>query len=131
MLTPCGHRVLVKAKEVEVESTGGIILTSSETEKRLEKAGICEGVIVAIGDTAWRDFDKDYMPKWIRVIFDVYTRLILKSDSKSTDEWTQWAKVGDRVYYSQYGGKFVVDPTTEEEYVMMNDEDIMGVITDE
>ena len=118
MLTPCGHRVLVKAKDVELESEGGIILTANETEKRLEKAGICEGHVVQIGPTAWKAYDKEYS-------LDEHGTYTKEKPTKP------WAKIGDRVYYSQYGGKFIVDPTTDIEYVMLNDEDIIGVITDE
>lgn len=118
MLKPCGHRVLVKPKEVEEQSAGGIILTSSEREKKLEKAGICEGHIVAIGPTAWQAYDKSYVKDEI----GTYTKEI---------KGRPWASIGDRVYYSQYGGKYIVDPVTEEEFVLMNDDDIAAVITED
>jgi co-chaperonin GroES (HSP10) len=110
MLIPVGHRVIVRPKEVEKVSDGGIILTASTYEEKLEKAGICEGELVAIGPTAWRDFDKWAGPG---------------------QSWYKWAKIGDYVWYSQYGGKLVQDPHTEEEFVIMNDEDILMIIKDD
>ena len=38
-----------------------------------------------------------------------------------------WAKVGDRVTYVRHSGKFIQDPKTEEEYVILNDEDILSI----
>lgn len=131
MLKPCGHRVLVKAKSVETESKGGIILSASEREIKLEKAGICEGIVISLGPTAFRDFDKDYMPKWIRSIFDYISFRHFKSDTRADKTWAKWAKEGDRVYYSQYGGKYVIDPISQEEYVLMNDDDICCIIIEE
>lgn len=36
-----------------------------------------------------------------------------------------WCKVGDKILFAKYAGKFV--PKTEREYLMINDEDVMGV----
>lgn len=33
--------------------------------------------------------------------------------------------IGDRVYYAKYAGKTIYDQTTKEEYVVLNDEDIV------
>lgn len=117
MIKPCGHRVLVKPKAVEDKSEGGIILYASEYEKKLEKAGICEGTIVAIGETAWKAFDKT------TAIDEAgsYTKVI---------PGKPWAKLGDQVFYSQYGGKYIRDPNTEEEFVIMNDDDIIAIVTE-
>jgi len=50
----------------------------------------------------------------------------------SPDAWTTrkhpWAKVGDRVMWALYAGKLVIDPETDEELVVMNDEDITLVV---
>ena len=40
-----------------------------------------------------------------------------------------YAKVGDYVLYSKYAGKVVEDPETHEQYVIINDEDLLAVIT--
>ena len=131
MIKPLGHRVLIKAKEIEEKSVGGIILTSSETAKKLEKAGICEGVIVDMGPTAFRDFDKDYMPKWIRSIVKTVGSVFGKVDVSPSEDFYKWVEVGDHIYYAQYGGRYIVDPHTGTEYVILNDQDVMASISEE
>lgn len=101
MIIPCGHRVLVKTPEVEEKSEGGIVLVSSERNKKLEKAGKMEGVIIAVGDTAWKHPTLGGKP---------------------------WAEVGDTVYFSRYGGTLINDPETDEQFVMINDEDVFALI---
>ena len=54
MIVPCGHRVLVKIDEVEEKTTGGIFIPKTIADRQ-EEAGIF-GTIVAIGETAWKDF---------------------------------------------------------------------------
>ena len=40
-----------------------------------------------------------------------------------------YAKVGDYVLYSKYAGKVVEDPEDNEQYIIINDEDVLAVIT--
>ncbi len=40
-----------------------------------------------------------------------------------------YAKVGDYILYSKYAGKVVEDPENNEQFVIINDEDVLGVIT--
>lgn len=44
------------------------------------------------------------------------------------DKPSKWAKVGDRIVYSRYGGKFVRYPGELEKYVVLNDEDVLAVL---
>jgi len=44
---------------------------------------------------------------------------------------TPWAEVGDRVCYVKHSGKFITDPETDEEFVILNDEDILIVLSGE
>jgi co-chaperonin GroES (HSP10) len=97
MIVPCGHRVLVKIDEVEEVTKGGIIITKT-TAQQQEEAGIF-GTIVAIGETAWKDFGG-----------------------------RNWASVGDRVMIAKYGGFLAQEPGTDEKYRVLNDEDIVAVI---
>ena len=39
-----------------------------------------------------------------------------------------WAKVGDHVMYAKHGGKLYKDPKTNEELVLLNDRDIIGIL---
>ena len=98
-----GFRVLVEADKIEEVSEGGIVLTSNTNQKRLEQHGKYVGTVIQVGDLAWSD----------------------KPDP------TPWCKVGDRVIYAQYAGKFVYDPITDDEYCVVNDEDIICVIDEE
>lgn len=100
MITPCGHRVLIKADPIEKTTTGGIVIVMDE---RLAKADQMRGTIVGVGPQAWKAFSKDY-----------------------TGE--PWASEGDRVLYARYAGKEVEDPTTGEIFVIVNDEDVVAVI---
>lgn len=96
---PKGYRILVKPDAVE-ETYGESKLVVVE-DKRIAKAANVKGTVVAMGSLAYKGFAEDPTP---------------------------WCEVGDRVLYSQYAGKFIEDPITEEEYVILNDEDIIATI---
>ena len=49
--------------------------------------------------------------------------------SKCWDGEEPYAKVGDYVLYSKYAGKVVDDPEDNEQYIILNDEDVLAVIT--
>ena len=104
MIKPTGHRVLIKPDKVETTTAAGIILNIDE---KLEKGGVQKGLLVDCGPQSWKAFSIDF-----------------------TGE--PWAVKGDYIYFSRYAGKFVQDPADPDtEYMIMNDEDILGVITDE
>lgn len=67
-------------------------------DERKEKAQI-RGTVVAVGPNAWKAFDGG----------------------------EPWASVGDEIWYAQYGGYLVRDPETDEEYRLLNDEDVCAV----
>lgn len=100
------HRILVKQQKL-VESTEeyrraralGLELPDTVDTKRAQ-AGVDKGVVVAIGPTAYRDFNTD-VP----------------------------IKVGDVVAFARFSGKTIVDPKDNEEYVALNDEDLVAIIT--
>lgn len=102
MITPNGHKVLVKPDETEKKSKGGIIFAG--VDERLEKANMQVGMLVAYGKQAWRAFSNDF------------TGL-------------PWAEVGDYVLWSRFAGKIIIDPVDGEEYMILNDEDIIARIT--
>lgn len=101
MIEPAGYRILVKPDPIEEVSKGGIHIVVTERERVMEKAAQIYGTLVAVGPTAWKE------------------------------QGTPWAKVGDRVAYSRYGGKFIKDPETGEEFVLLNDEDITAIVSGE
>lgn len=113
MLYPCGHRVLVKTKEIETEKDlGNGLKLSVVVNERLEKAAQIEGTVIAIGPDAWKAFRAvDDEGRWVN--------------------GRPWAKVGDRVYYARYAGHSLKDPETGEDLTILNDEDITCIITGE
>ena len=99
-IIPAGHRVLVRPDKIEEKTAGGIILPSMAKDAK-EQTQIF-GVIVATGINAWKDYS----------------------------DGTPWAKVGDRVAFAKYGGFVIQDPTTREEFRLLNDEDVCALITE-
>ena len=96
-----GFRVIVKPKEVEEKTESGIVLA---VDKGMEERAQVVGTIVHIGD----DFADAYRPKVAR-----------------------WGlKEGDKVYYAKYAGKWVEDPQTKEQLLVLNDEDIVAKLED-
>ena len=107
MITPLLHRIIVKqhklhdtAKEYKMAAKVGIIIPEHEDNKRAQ-AGVDKGTIVSIGPTAYRDFGLTDVP----------------------------IKVGDVVAFARFSGKTIVDPKDEEEYVALNDEDIVAILS--
>lgn len=106
MLIPCGHRVLVEHDKLEEKdevyksaTQFGIVIPENSKEKRLTQNAVDTGIIISIGETAWKDFgDKP------------------------------WAKVGDYIAFARHAGKYIEDPADKKEYVILNDEDIVCVI---
>ena len=108
MITPLLHRILVKAekfedvnKDIQRAKSFGLVIPELEDMKRAQ-ASVDVGVVVAIGNTAYKDYNTE-----VPIV------------------------VGERVNYAKFAGKIVVDPDTEEEFVCLNDEDIICVIRGE
>ena len=108
MIKPLLHRIIVKQQKLEEADLTyarakamGIQIAQHEDNKRAQ-AGVDKGIIVAIGPTAYRDFNTD-VP----------------------------VKVGDMVAFARFSGKTIIDPTDNEEYVALNDEDLVVVLTGE
>jgi co-chaperonin GroES (HSP10) len=97
MIIPAGHKVLIEPKAVETRTASGIVVM---TDEQRELAATVEGVIVALGETAY-----------------------LK-----VDDGRHWVKPGDRVLYAKYAGAMAVDPDTSKTYVVVHDVDIVCII---
>lgn len=105
-IKPILHRIIVKPDSIEdvddhfkrAKSAGLII---QKEEKDREQAAIDTGVIVAFGETVFRDFHVSENP----------------------------ITIGDRVVYAKYAGKTIMDNDTR--YVALNDEDVIAIITTE
>lgn len=104
MIVPVLHRILIKQDKLqEVDEVyvrarkAGIAIAETESSSRAQ-AGVDTGTVVAIGETAFKDFGV-----------------------------TPPIKEGDRIAYARFSGKFVKDPATETEYVLLNDEDVVAI----
>jgi len=102
MLEVLGHRVLVKPDPIEEKTASGLIISYGDKEQ-LHKRAMDKGTVIGIGKNAWKSFDDGH----------------------------SWAEVGDKVYYAKHAGKWLLDPDTEEEVVLLNDEDIQCRIVEE
>lgn len=106
MITPLLHRVIVKQDKLEETNkdyvrakAAGIIIPEHDDNKRAQ-AGVDTGVVVAIGATAYKDFGV-----------------------------SPPIKVGDQIAFAKFSGKVIIDPKDNQEYVALNDEDLVVVIT--
>lgn len=113
MIRPMTYKVLVKPDDLDRDPAyanaqkAGIYIPETE-QRELAKMAMDTGVVVALGPTA----------------FVAYAR----EAGVSLDE--NFPKVGDRVGYAKYAGKSQVDPSTQEKYLLLADEDINCVIED-
>ncbi len=108
MISVKGHRVLIKEDPIETISKGGIVIVQKE---ELERASLQHGVIVAAGEDCWK----------------AYRTIDREGVERNGDPWAQ---VGDYVVFARHAGRFIKDPSNGEEFLIMNDEDILGVITE-
>ena len=106
-LTIPGYRLLIKPDQLEKETASGIQLVYEN--EALENAKQEYGEVVQIGEGCWKDNTGRYI-----------------------GDAGPWCKVGDRVVYSKYGGKFVTDPEQEKiRFTVVSDQDILAVVTGE
>lgn len=57
-IKPTGHHVLIKLREVERKSSGGILLAESTHKK--EQAGGQFAEIIDVGPTAWAEYEEPW-----------------------------------------------------------------------
>ena len=108
MIVVTGHRVLIKEDPVEKQTASGIYLAVDE---ELERSACQRGLIVAVGPDCWK----------------AYRKIDQEGIERNGEPW---AGVGDYVIFARHAGRFITDPTNEQEYLIMNDEDILGIIHD-
>ncbi len=110
MIKPCGHRLVVKpykqeqVDEILKKATESGFLKDFQivnTNKDREDASVDKGVVESIGPTAWKDFGSD-----------------------------PWCAVGDVILFAKFAGKVVQDPDTKENVFILNDEDVVAVVTE-
>jgi co-chaperonin GroES (HSP10) len=97
VIKPVGFTAIVLPKEVMKYSKGGIALAVDEV---MERNAQVMGTLIEMGE----DFAKAYKP--------------------GTPQWG--LKAGDTVIYAKYAGKWVRDPDTQTEYLIVLDSDIVA-----
>ena len=100
MLEVKGYRILVKPDPLETVRPSGIIMVLDE---KLERSGQQFGTVMGIGHTCYQATPK-------------------------RNSANHWCAVGDRILFSKHAGRFVYDPSTEEELMVMNDDDVLCVV---
>jgi co-chaperonin GroES (HSP10) len=110
-IIPCGHRLLVKPDTVDEVTKKEIAAFDSlkskgfeisGRDKKQERQAVDTGIVVSIGPTAWKKDELGFEP---------------------------WCQVGNKIHYARYAGMSIRNPNNlEEEYVMLNDEDVVAVI---
>jgi len=108
MIVPILHRIVVQQDKLEETDevyrkakAAGIALVDL-VDKSREQAAIDTGRVVSIGPTAFKDFGAD----------------------------TTVLSIGDTVVFAKYAGKVVIDPSSKERYVLLNDEDVVCLLKD-
>ena len=94
----CGWRLAIDVEPVEDKTESGIIVHRDEIKKRATD----KGVVLAIGELAWKD------PKF--------------------GGCEPWCEVGDRILFVRYAGNQQENELTGMKYTLINDEDVMGVL---
>lgn len=101
MIVPTGSRILVKADAVEKQTKSGILIAQDE---KIAQAASVTGTLIAVGELAFKEF----------------------VDGQFKAIYEPFAKVGDKIQFKRYTGVSVVDPDTDEEFLLMNDSDVFG-----
>jgi len=102
-LRAVSYRIIVKPDELVKQTESGLYIEFASNEQ-LEKGARVAGTVLDIGPVAFKAFGMDPEKPWV--------------------------SVGDRVFYAKYAGKRIIDNTTGEEVVVLNDDDICAVDAD-
>jgi chaperonin GroES len=105
-IIPTGNRILVKPDPVEEVSKGGIVLP---LDQELYQQASQRGTLISQGEIAWKEF----------------------ANGRFSQVYAPYAEIGDRVVYKRYSGAAIRDDDTDEEFFIMNDNDVIAVIKDD
>jgi co-chaperonin GroES (HSP10) len=99
-----GFRILVKQDDVvktKYKTDIPGFIVAGEDKQR-EQVAVDKGTVVAFGPTVFEDY-----------------------------KFENPLKVGDRIVFAKFAGKVVTDPATDEEFVIILDEDVVAKISAE
>lgn len=104
MIIPVLHRLVIKPEKFEeIDSTikkmKSLGLAVPDIDSYKTQASVDQGTVLAIGPTAFKDFGTDFA-----------------------------VAVGDKIAYAKFAGKFIKDPTSDEDVLVINDEDVVCIV---
>lgn len=109
MIEPVLHRIVVKLvsleeydKETAARASkieGFVVVHGDEQTKRRASRGVDEGTVISLGPTVFVDFKTDCP-----------------------------IKVGDKITFAKGAAKLVTDPEDNQEYAVINDEDVVAIL---
>jgi co-chaperonin GroES (HSP10) len=96
-----GHRILIKPERLEdvdkvLRSAKAMGIEVITEEGERAQASVDRGIVIQVGQSAFKDFGT-----------------------------VPWCVAGDYVAYARYAGKVMSDPYTDEEFLIINDEDVV------
>lgn len=102
-----GHRILIKPERLEdldkvLRSAKAMGIEVVTEDGERAQAAVDRGVVVQVGQSAFKDFGT-----------------------------SPWCNAGDYIAYARYAGKAMTDPDTDEEFLIINDEDVICRFTKE
>ena len=111
-----GHRLLIKPVAVKdqmqqvvpdfLKTAGFEVKVGDSRTELMYQAGVERGIVVEVGPMAWKDTALGY----------------------GTADWQPWAKEGDEILFVKYSGRPLVNPDTDEEFLVINDVDMHAVV---
>lgn len=113
MIKAVGHRILVKRQKLEERdevfksATKAGIVIADNSDKVMREAGVDRGVVVDVG-------------------LDAFLAFYWNAHPHCEIPFAPWCKAGDTIVFAKYGGKDIKED--EVDYIMINDEDVIGVI---
>lgn len=109
MIKPCGHRLVVKPfKQEEVD----------EVLRKAKESGFLNDFQIINNNKAREDASVD-------------KGIVLAIGPSAWPNEDPWCKVGDTVLFVKFSPKFVEDPETKETVGILNDEDVVAVVSGE
>lgn len=102
MFKAIAFRIIVRPDPIEEKTKSGIVLA---VDKKLEMGACVTGTILDIGPDAWA--------------------------AHKPSRPFAGLEVGDKVYFAKYAGKWVVDGITKEEFLVINDDDVVCKIIED
>lgn len=108
MIEPVNHKLVIRPFDIKKTDeryasaqAAGIVILD-DSQRQREQQAVDRGTVVSLGPTVFKDFGADCT-----------------------------LKPGDEIVYAKYAGKEVTDIYTKEQFVIINDEDVVAIFRKE